>query len=96
MALQVQGLDEQLSESLDFLTVGPAGSVLKALPHGGGAEAAGAVAPPFRASRIFSTLDDPASESQPPATASWTRPTGRGTSPSPRTRQRPAPSAGPR
>ncbi|XP_064156485.1 neurexophilin-2-like [Anguilla rostrata] len=65
--LKVQGLDEQLSESLDFLAVGPAGSVLKALPHGGGAEAAGAVAPPFRASRIFSTLDDPASESQPPS-----------------------------
>ncbi|KAJ8367715.1 hypothetical protein AAFF_G00311130 [Aldrovandia affinis] len=64
--LQVQGLDKQVSKSLDFLSLDPSGSVLKGLPYGGASGAAGGAAPAFHSSQMFSSVDDPASKPKPP------------------------------
>ncbi|KAI1892424.1 hypothetical protein AGOR_G00133210 [Albula goreensis] len=65
--LKVQGLDKQVSKSLDYLSLDPAGSVLKAIPYEGGVTATGGSRPSFHSSQFFSTMDDPASKSKPPS-----------------------------
>ncbi|KAJ8400792.1 hypothetical protein AAFF_G00391460 [Aldrovandia affinis] len=71
---QVQGLEKQVAKSLDYLDLGPAGSVMKTLPYdmrsvggAGGVGAAGGVKSPYQTSRIFSSMDSTPSKSKPPS-----------------------------
>ncbi|KAJ8257972.1 hypothetical protein GJAV_G00191730 [Gymnothorax javanicus] len=63
--LKVQGLDDQVSESLDFHTLASAGSMGQGVF--GGAEAMEGVASSLQTSQIFSALDDPSSKPESPS-----------------------------
>ncbi|XP_061076394.1 neurexophilin-4 isoform X1 [Conger conger] len=62
---KVQGLEKQVAKSLDYLELGPAGSVMKPLPYGGGP--AGGGKPPYPNSRIFSSMDQTPLKAKPPS-----------------------------
>ncbi|KAJ8259426.1 hypothetical protein GJAV_G00169130 [Gymnothorax javanicus] len=69
LCLVVHGLEKQVSKSLEYLDLGPAGSMMKPLPYdmrgvGGGAPAK--VKPPYPNSRVFSSMDHAGLKPKPP------------------------------
>ncbi|XP_048877779.1 neurexophilin-1 [Brienomyrus brachyistius] len=70
---KVQGLEKQVTKSLDYLELGPAGSMMKTIPYGMGRVGEEervkpmGVKPPYQTSGIFSTMDSTPLKSKPPS-----------------------------